>query len=398
MKVLSICIFIVAAICSYAQSSIGAEDALKLAATNRPALSAAKQKISQAQALAKSAGAYPATTLSIGASSRSEIGSTDQDLQLSQSLDLFGRRGAGRKVGEAGVLAATAEYKKAAIDLQNDVLAAFAETVASQHRRSVSAELLSISEELYKATKRRFDEGKVAEIQVTRASIELERAKQFFETSESEYLGSLEVLAGFVGIESANLTVAADAQLEPLNGQTFEARPDLMILASEVKLAEAEAAVSRASNRPELSFQVMRSPWSNDPGYFAGRLQLSWAVMDHGKARNEDKAAKHKADSARKSLEDATKKAKTEVKAAQILLDSRKLRVEKYGRILESARDLVAKSQKGFSEGFGTLIDVLEAARALREVEQELIEARQQLSMAVIAQYKASGYLSEVLK
>ena len=398
MKVFSIVTFLVAAACSHAQSSIGAQDALKLAANNRPALAAAKQKISQAQALARAAGAYPAATLSLGASSRSEVGSTDQDLQLSQPIDLFGRRSAGKQVGEAGVLIATAEYKKAAIDLQNEVLEAFAETVASQHRRSVAAELLSISEELYKATKRRFDEGKVAEIQVTRASIELERAKQYSETSESEYQGSLQVLAGLVGVESDDLSVAADAQLDPLDGSTIEARPDLMILASEVKLAEAEAAVSRASNRPELSFQVMRSPWSNDPGYFAGRLQLSWAVMDHGRARNEDKAAKHKADSARKSLEDASKKAKTEVKAAQILLDSRKLRVEKYGRILESARDLVAKSQKGFSEGFGTLIDVLEAARALREFEQELIEARQELSLAVIAQYKATGFLSEVLK
>jgi cobalt-zinc-cadmium efflux system outer membrane protein len=97
-------------------------------------------------------------------------------------------------------------------------------------------------------------------------------------------------------------------------------------------------------------------------------------------------------------LEDATLRAKAELKAAQIALEARQSRIVRYEAILESARDLVAKSQKGYSEGFGTQIDVLEATRALREVEKELVEARQQLSFAVIAQYRTSGFLAEVLK
>jgi cobalt-zinc-cadmium efflux system outer membrane protein len=171
-----------------------------------------------------------------------------------------------------------------------------------------------------------------------------------------------------------------------------------LVLKSQVQIAEAEAGVSRVSNRPELNAQIVRSPWSNDPGYFAGRLQLSWALFDHGRAKNETNAAKKKAEAAQKLLEDATARAKAEVKAAQIALGARQSRIARYEAILASARDLVAKSQKGYSEGFGTQIDVLEATRALREVEQELVEARQQLSLAVIAQYRASGFLAEVLK
>jgi outer membrane protein TolC len=121
-------------------------------------------------------------------------------------------------------------------------------------------------------------------------------------------------------------------------------------------------------------------------------------LFDHGKARNETSAAKKRAEAARKLLEDATGRARAEVKAAQIALEARQSRIARYEAILVSARDLVAKSQKGYSEGFGTQIDVLESTRALREVEQELVEARQQLSLAVIAQYRASGFLAEVLK
>ena len=382
----------------HAQTPLSASDALKLAAQNRPALKSAKLGIEQARNTSKALGAFAPTTFLIGASSRSELGSNDQDLQLSQPLDFFGRRRAGQRLGEAGIQFSLAEYVSLATDLQSDVLTAYAESVANQHQKEVAAELLKISEGLLIATRRRFDEGKVAETQVTRASIEFERAKQSAELTTADLNASLEKLSGLLGTDKSSLAIEADAKIEPLVNPAIDGRPDLLILRSQVQIAEADAGLARVSNRPELSAQIVRSPWNNDPGYFAGRLQLSWAIFDHGRARNETSAAKKRAEAARKLLEDATARAKADLNAAQIALEARQSRIARYEAILASARDLVAKSQKGYSEGFGTQIDVLEATRALREVEQELVEARQQLSLAVIAQYRASGFLAEVLK
>jgi cobalt-zinc-cadmium efflux system outer membrane protein len=389
---------VVAASFCHGQAPLSATGALKLAAQNRPALRSAKLSIEQARISSKALGAYAPTTFLIGASSRSELGSNDMDLQLSQPLDFFGRRSASKQVGEAGIQLSLAEYMSLATELQHDVLTAYAESVANQHQKEVAAELLKISEGLLVATKRRFDEGKVAETQVTRASIEFERAKQSAELTSADLSASLEKLSGLLGTEESKLIIESDAKIEPLLNPVVDGRADLLVLKSQVQIAEAEAGVSRVSNRPELNAQIVRSPWSNDPGYFAGRLQLSWALFDHGRAKNETNAAKKKAEAAQKLLEDATARAKAEVKAAQIALGARQSRIARYEAILASARDLVAKSQKGYSEGFGTQIDVLEATRALREVEQELVEARQQLSLAVIAQYRASGFLAEVLK
>lgn len=398
MKTSFIIPLIVAASLCHGQAPLSASGALKLAAQNRPALRSAKLSIEQARISSKSLGAYAPTTFLIGASSRSELGSNDMDLQLSQPLDFFGRRSANKQVGEAGIQFSLAEYVSLATDLQNDVLTAYAESVANQHQKEVAAELLKISEGLLIATRRRFDEGKVAETQVTRASIEFERAKQSAELTSADLNASLEKLSGLLGTEKSSIALEADATIEPLVNPAIDGRPDLLVLRSQVQIAEADAGIARVSNRPELSAQILRSPWSNDPGYFAGRLQLSWALFDHGKARNETSAAKKRAEAARKLLEDAKSRARAEVKAAQIALEARQSRIARYEAILVSARDLVAKSQKGYSEGFGTQIDVLEATRALREVEQELVEARQQLSLAVIAQYRASGFLAEVLK
>ena len=398
MKTSLIIPLVVAASFCHGQAPLSATGALKLAAQNRPALRSAKLSIEQARISSKALGAYAPTTFLIGASSRSELGSNDMDLQLSQPLDFFGRRSASKQVGEAGIQLSLAEYMSLATELQHDVLTAYAESVANQHQKEVAAELLKISEGLLVATKRRFDEGKVAETQVTRASIEFERAKQSAELTSADLSASLEKLSGLLGTEESKLIIESDAKIEPLLNPVVDGRADLLVLKSQVQIAEAEAGVSRVSNRPELNAQIVRSPWSNDPGYFAGRLQLSWALFDHGRAKNETNAAKKKAEAAQKLLEDATARAKAEVKAAQIALGARQSRIARYEAILASARDLVAKSQKGYSEGFGTQIDVLEATRALREVEQELVEARQQLSLAVIAQYRASGFLAEVLK
>ncbi|OWU65395.1 MAG: hypothetical protein CBB60_004900, partial [Armatimonadetes bacterium Cent15-Ar3] len=234
--------------------------------------------------------------------------------------------------------------------------------------------------------------------QVTRATIELERAKQAAELSSADLKASLERLSGQLGTDASKMAIQSDARIEPLVNPGIEGRADLLVLKSQIQVAEAEAGVARNSNRPDLNAMIVRSPFSNDPGYFGGRLQLSWPIGDNGRSRNETNAAKNRAGAAQRLLEDATQRAKAELKAAQIALEARQSQIVRYEAILASARDLIVKSQKGYSEGFGTQIDVLEATRAFREVEKELVEARQQLSFAVIAQYRASGFLAEVLK
>ena len=72
--------------------------------------------------------------------------------------------------------------------------------------------------------------------------------------------------------------------------------------------------------------------------------------------------------------------------------------MERFESLLAGARILVNKAQTAYSEGYGTLVDVLDASRALRELEAEAIEARRQLALAIIEQYRASGYLAEVLR
>lgn len=381
-----------------AQTQISATDALKLASQNRPGLAASRLGLKQARLSARALSALPPLNLSLGASSRSEVGANDQDLALTQGIDIFGRRRASGRVGEADVQLALARYRKEAGLLQSEVLTAFAIAVSASHQSEVAAELLVVAEGLLNATKRRFDEGKVAELQVTRATIEFERARQTKELKDADYQAAMTRLASLLAVPQGELSVVPDAAIEPVAIPSIMDRPDILEIRAEVAKASAEAGFAKVTSRPEFSLQVVRSPWSNDRGYFVGRAQFSWNLWDHGRARNEVRAANLRAEAAAKALSDATARAEQELAAVQIELESRQVRIKSYEVILVSAKDLVVKSQKGFAEGFGTQVDVLEATRALREVEQELVEARQQLAFAVIKQYEASGYLVEVLK
>ena len=389
---------LLATVFCHAQTPISAVDALKLASQNRPSLTASRLGVEQARLSARALSALPPLNLAAGASSRSEVGATDQDLALTQEIDIFGRRRASGRVGEADVQLAFATYRREAGLLQSEVLTAFAIAVSASHQSEVATELLEVAEGLLNATKRRFDEGKVAELQVTRATIEYERAKQTRELKDADYQAAMTRLASLLAVPPAELSVVPDAAIEPVTIPSIMDRPDILEIKAEVAKASADAGFAKATSRPEFSLQVVRSPWSNDRGYFVGRAQFSWNLWDNGRARNEVKAANLRAEAATKALSDATARAEQELAAVQIELESRQARIRSYEAILVSAKELVVKSQKGFSEGFGTQVDVLEATRALREVEQELVEARQQLAFAVIKQYEASGYLVEVLK
>jgi outer membrane protein TolC len=386
-----------AAIC-HANPTISATDALRLASQNRPALQAARLSVEQARLSARVLSAFPPLSLSLGASTRSEVGATDQDLALSQSLDLFGRTRSLERLGAADVLAALAVYRNEASRLQSEVLTAFAETATAGRQSQVARDLLLVSEGLLTVTQRKFDEGKVAEVQVTRAMIERERARQASALKSADFQAALTRLASVLAVPVQDLSIDPAAPLEALVQTNPMDRPAIMSLQAEAVKAKAEAEAVRASSLPEFSLQLVRSPWSNDPGIFVGRAQFTWAVWDHGRARNEIESANTRAESVQMALEDALLQGHMELAAVQIELDSRQARINSYDQILAATKDLVEKSQMGFVEGFSTQVEVLEATRALREVEQDLVEAKHQLNLAVIKQYEAAGFLAEVLQ
>ena len=370
------------------------EQALAVARKNRPAVQSALKMVESAKANRQALSAYPGLNFGLGQSSRQGLGATDQDLYLSHSIDIFGRTSALRSIGEAGLTVALAEARTTLLDVQQEVLIAYFEAIATKQHFKVSAELLQVAESLLVATTKRFEIGNVPEIQVTRARIERDRARQAMLLRQAQFAGTQKRLAGAMGIAEVTELPESASLSEPK--VDLSQHPELQALDAQAGVALAETRLASKENAPELDITALRTPWREGKSQFGARLQLTWRIYDFGKSRNEAKASRRRAEAFQKLRDDAQKLAAAEIRRLDDELAAWRGSVQSYQAIQQSASELVQKSQSGFAQGYGTLLDVLEATRALREIEQELIEAELAMNLALTAKYKASGAVIEV--
>jgi len=384
--------------CVAQADSLNLHDALRQAKQNRPAIASAQLNLDRAKLTARSLGALQPIEVGIGQSSRPDLGATDQDLFISHSLDIFGRTQANRKLGQAGVLSAEAAYKQVLLDVQSEVIEKYFQALTAGQLSKNAENLLGIAESLLVATSRRFEEGKIPEVQVTRAKIERDRSFQTSLLRKSQYKSTLIRLTGATG--SAELVEISETDIELVGIDEFNlsARPDLLFLQSELQKAEAEALISRRSATPELELVGLRSPWRDDSTHFGARLQLTWSLYDFDKRKFETESAEKQAEAVRTQISDVRMLAESAVAVIQSEYSAAIERVSSYLELIELNRILVQKTQLGFDQGVGTLIDVLEASRSLREIEEELAEAQLSANLSIAALYHATGTLVEVMK
>lgn len=381
------------------QESLSLERALVLARSNRASIVAAQLRLTSSRQLRRSLGSFPATRLFVGYSFTTAMDEREDDLALSQPLDIFGRTSAARALGDAAVRRAEAELRLTLAEIQFEVIEQYSET-ASAHALAQSAMLNhQISQGLHDAIKTLVGEGKAPGVQLARVGIELERSRLTLSQRLAEERASVQRLSGLLNIPAEQVEIVEFTEIPVQTAeppQLQQRRADLMLLAAEVALADAEARIASLSSRPDLELQARRSPWQERAERYGVRLQLSFPIHDFGRARSEAAAARTRAEAARKALADATRIAQSELAAAKIELTAAHEEIERYRSIAESAKSLVEKSRIGFAEKAITLLEMLEATRALREVEEGLVASRLRLARAQARYLRASGRILEV--
>lgn len=371
------------------------DQALATARTSRQALVSVQLDVESAALNARGLGSYPALTLGVGQSDREGLGATDQDLFMSLPVDLFGKVSASKNLGRAQTRIAEAQRRQTLLTIQTEVLIAYFEAVAAARLKHVADGHLQVVEALHQATVRRLEEGTVPELQVTRSSIELARARQAVATRSASALAAWKRVEAATGADLASQTPDLGASLAAPEVD-LALHPDIMVLAAQVSQAEAERVHAQREGMPELELVGLRTPWREPESAYGLRLQLTWRGLDFGRSRNEQAAASKRRGALQAALRDATSQAEANLAALDIEIEDAGKRLVALQAIRDSASVLVAKSQQGFTQGYGTLLDVLEATRALREIEQEREEAQLAVNLAVAAKYGAAGRLIEV--
>ena len=365
----------------------------------RPAVAAARLRVEAARRTRAGLAAPLPLRLDLQATSNRGLYGNDDDLALSQAIDLFGRRRANRALGDAGIGTAEAALRGTLAEVQGDVVDRFAEATAANALVATARTGLALAERLLDATRRRAEGGIIAPVGVRRVDLEVQRARSTLALREAALDAARRRLAGAIGVPVETVTIgdfdAAEIAPLPVDAQVLaRQRPDLLALAAGARTARANVGVSRLGFRPDFEISARTSLYSYGSDRPTGlRATLSLPIFDYGRARNEVRAGEALAGAEDRSLLDAVARAGAELNAVSIELAAAAAARAGFDRLLADSRELVRISEVGFNEGATTLLEVLEANRALREVEENLVEARLRVAQAQAAYLRTTGTL-----
>jgi outer membrane protein TolC len=371
------------------------ESLVRLALSKRDAVKSAESQLKAARSSAASLGAYPTTRLETGTGTRPDV-SGGEDLTLFQPLDIFGKSRAAGRSAHALVRVSEANLRQAKLSVQTEVLSSYAVWASASRNHRFALDQLEIVRKVEAATKSRVEAKALPELQSARAALEVRRAEQVVIDREAALQVATVKLRQVVGDEVPGLgesepEALATEVLRPANAERD--RPELAVLLSQRQGFQSDFQQARLSRLPDLELQARRSPWSSDTEQYGLRLQLVFPLWDHGAARKRADAASQQAEATSLDYSDTLKRVLAEVESARIQLSASQGSLLAYAKLLEGAQDLLRRTQRGFELGANTLLDVLDAKRALDDALEQSSNARQNADLAVGAALAAQGQI-----
>lgn len=244
-------------------------DAVGLALLHSPELASFAWEIRAREARIVQAGRPPNPALGVLAE---DIGATsvpratDQQLvqpqltvQLSQLVELGGKRTARQDVAAANRDLAAWDYETARIDVLTRVTRAFIDAVAAQEAQALAAQTLQVIEQTREAVATRVTAGAVSPIEETRADVALASARVEAERATRLVEASYSRLAAFWGHSQARFSVTGDLDEIPALPALVDLQarlttnPVLARWAVEVAQRQAMVALERSRRVPDVS-------------------------------------------------------------------------------------------------------------------------------------------------
>ena len=161
---------------AFPENAVALDELIARALQNNPQPQIADANIEAARARVDSVRAQLGLTLQIVPGVGGNAQSRDEEILLSQPIDLFGARRANRAVFDAQLRGAQAQRDAATRALIISVKSAAAQLFTAQEAQSLGETQLEIATQFRDAAARRAELGEVPAVQTQRAQLELDRA------------------------------------------------------------------------------------------------------------------------------------------------------------------------------------------------------------------------------
>jgi cobalt-zinc-cadmium efflux system outer membrane protein len=366
-------------------------DFVTRALNNRDSVKASLKLLDAAKRSASGLGASPATRLEAGSGTRPDVNG-GEDLTLFQPLDVFGKARGPRASGRAGIMIAESTVRQTKIDVQSEVLAALAAWSNVSRNLQTAQSQLELAMQLERATRARVQVRALPELQMTRVSLDVQRAEQVVVDRQAAVQSSLVKLKQVVGDSVGSIDPPSFQNIDLSSSDPDRDRPELLLLASQRNSFLADEKTAKLGQLPDFELQARRSPWAT-PEAYGIRFQFVIPLYDQGAARNKASAAHQQADATSLQYSDSKKKISAEIEAANINIVAAKKSFVAYTKLVNGVKELTDKTQRGFELGANTLMDVLDAKRALSDALEQQSNAQLSVDLAISELLRSQGQI-----
>jgi cobalt-zinc-cadmium efflux system outer membrane protein len=291
------------------------------------------------------------------------------------------------------------EAQQVRLDLINQTKVAFHIVLFEQNRMALRKEQLSLSLEVADTVHRRVLAGKDPGIEEDKARLQLAFEELALDQTQADYEMAWRHLSGLWGEPESRPTKvsgnffqlnALPESAELLN--LLNARPDVDWW--QAKSSELSAIIQRerANGKPVPEFEA-GVKHGRGAGNSSVRVGLSWPLLWRDKNRDSIRAAELRMEASAYGRESFLRQKKSELQAS---IDSyfshlkTVTRLQEY--ILPAAEATYDAFHEGYLQGKFSLLEVLDAQRALFEVHEQLLEARFSLHEEWLAISALTGF------
>ncbi|MBX9871680.1 MAG: TolC family protein [Burkholderiaceae bacterium] len=291
-------------------------------------------------------------------------------VQLSQPIELGGKRSARMELANSGQEVAMAELAMRLAELRAVTTQAFFEALIAQERVRVAEESLKIVASGTAATARRVTAGKISPTEETRARVAEANVRIELRQAQADRLAALRSLALVMGLP-ANSIDQLDGRPEtlpiPQGGEAINDRlmksPLLRRAQGEVRRAQAAYELERARRIPDVTVSL-GAVRSQDFGRDQPIIGISIPLPLFDRNQGAQLQALRRLDAAQVQAEAEEARLRSEVLQAADQLQARTSEVQALQQeVLPGAQSAYEAASRGFELGKFGFLDVLDAQR-----------------------------------
>ncbi|NGX15368.1 efflux transporter outer membrane subunit [Wenzhouxiangella sp. XN24] len=331
---------------------------------------------------------------------------------LGYEIDLWGRLAREREAAAADLEASVYAGEAVRLGLIADVVVTYAGLRSAQRQLRVTERTVAARQESVRVRRLRYEAGAIGELELRQAESSLASARAELPARIEELRGRESALGILLGMPPAVLFTAFDLpegglekgavpETIPVNlpADLLRRRPDLRAAESELKMATAAVGVAAAARLPRLALSgLIGTAAADSAGLFSSEAEawrvgagLDGPLFDFGRARARFESAEARLEAADLRYRATVAVALAEVRDALAFYESSGQRLEAVEAQIRALRRTEELAEIRYEAGYISIIELLDAQRALLAAELAQARALADRYVATATLFKALG-------